>query len=70
MFNTCCDGRWLKYNELLAGFRSRYDFLYPYLSLTDGTKNDLSGKFICDTWALLKKKIKIILNNNITQVYF
>lgn len=56
MFNTCCDGRWLKYNELLAGFRSRYDFLYPYLSLTDGTKNDLSGKFICDTWALLKKK--------------
>lgn len=50
------NGRWLKYNQLLAGFRSRYDFLYPYLSLTDGTKNDLSGKFICDTWALLKKK--------------
>jgi SAM-dependent methyltransferase len=49
------NGRWLLYNELLPGFRSRYDFLYPQLSLIDGTKNDLSGKFICDTWALLKK---------------
>ena len=48
-------GHWCFHDELKAGFRSKRDFAYPYFAIQDGSKNNTSGKFITDTWALLKK---------------
>tara|TARA_B100000787_G_scaffold170204_1_gene164801 strand:- start:179 stop:937 length:759 start_codon:yes stop_codon:yes gene_type:complete len=48
-------GHWCSHDELKAGFRSKRDFAYPYFAIQDGRKNCTSGKFITDTWVLLKK---------------
>jgi hypothetical protein len=36
-------------------FRSKIDFAHFYFAMTDGRKNDASGKFITDTWILCQK---------------
>ena len=48
-------GHWCFHNELKIGFRSKRDFAYPFFAIQDGRKNNTNGKFIVDTWALLKK---------------
>lgn len=48
-------GHWCFHDELRPGFRSKRDFAYPYFAIQDGRKNNTNGKFIVDTWALLKK---------------
>tara|TARA_Y100000768_G_C23973445_1_gene681766 strand:- start:245 stop:1003 length:759 start_codon:yes stop_codon:yes gene_type:complete len=48
-------GHWCHHNELKIGLRSKRDLAYPYFALQDGRINNTSGKFIVDTWALLKK---------------
>tara|TARA_B100000989_G_scaffold290901_1_gene264684 strand:- start:177 stop:935 length:759 start_codon:yes stop_codon:yes gene_type:complete len=48
-------GHWCFHDELKAGFRSKRDFAYPFFAIQDGRKNNSDGKFIVDTWALLKK---------------
>jgi len=49
-------GCWLTHNQLKIGFRSKLDLAYPYFAIKDGRKNDTTGNFITDTWALLRKK--------------
>lgn len=49
-------GKWLTNNELKRSIKSKLDFAHPYFAMTDGRKNDTSGKFITDTWGLFKKK--------------
>ena len=49
-------GHWLVHDELKIGFRSKLDFAHPYFAIKDGRKNDIRGRFITDTWALLRKK--------------
>ena len=48
-------GKWSTNNALKKGFRSKYDIAHPYLALKDGRKNDVNGRFITDTWALIRK---------------
>ena len=48
-------GHWCFHDELKPGFRSKRDFAHPYFAIQDGRKNNTNGKFIVDTWALLKK---------------
>lgn len=48
-------GKWSTSIELKKGFRSKYDIAHPYLSMKDGRKNTTDGRFINDTWALIKK---------------
>lgn len=48
-------GKWSTSIELKKGFRSKYDIAHPYLAMKDGRKNTTDGRFITDTWALIKK---------------
>ncbi len=48
-------GKWLNNNQLKIGFRSKFDLAHPYFAMLDGRKNEKSGKFITDTWVLIKK---------------
>ena len=47
--------RWLTHDQLKPGFRRGWDFAFPYLALKDGRKNDNTGKFISDSWALYRR---------------
>ena len=48
-------GKWCNYNQLKKGFRSKFDLAHPYFAMKNGIECDLSGKFITDTWILIKK---------------
>jgi hypothetical protein len=48
-------GKWLTHDECKIGLRSKIDFAHFYFAMTDGRKNDASGKFITDTWILCQK---------------
>lgn len=48
-------GRWLTHDHLRAGFHSLHDLKFPGYMLKDGRLNDLTGKFICASWALFRK---------------
>ena len=48
-------GHWCFHDELKPGFRSKRDFANPFFAIQDGRKNNTNGKFIVDTWVLLKK---------------
>jgi SAM-dependent methyltransferase len=51
-------GSWLTHDGLKPGFRSKFDFVFPYFAISDGRKKTLKGwggVIITDTWALIKK---------------